>query len=138
MNKQVRWAWGVLVFVLFVGLMVSIAQAQSMRAEIPFEFVVGKKTMAEGEYTLRALSPQIVLIRRTDDSSSVLVLTSTVQAKNIHDTGKLVFNQYGDLHFLSQIWSAGTDDGRIVSKSKSEREISMRAPSHGVTTVALK
>ena len=138
MNKQVHWAWGVLAFVLFAGLMASVAQAQSIKAEIPFEFVVGNKRMAEGEYTLRSLFPNTILIRKADCSSSVMVLTLSVEAKNIQDTGKLIFNQYGDQYFLSQIWTPGTDNGLMVSKSRSEREISLRAPNHEVTTVALK
>jgi len=122
---------------LFGGLMVPATQAQSimLKAEIPFDFVVGDKQLHSGEYHVRQTHPGVMLIQSKDARSSAMVLTTAAQAGKISDVDKLVFNRYGDQYFLSKIWAS--DSGRQLPKSRLEREVAARSGvKPGATVVA--
>ena len=127
-------------FALFAVAMVPATQAQSimLKASVPFDFVVGEKTLPSGEYQVKAVNPTSVSIQSNDSSSSAIVLTSATQAGKILDVGKLVFNRYGDQYFLSKIWVPSSDTGRELRKSRLEREIAARSiEKPGATVVAV-
>jgi len=99
----------------------------ALKANIPFGFTVGNKTLPAGVYTVARASmadPVTLLIRR-EDGRAVGVLTQTqgVQALRRQDQTKLVFHRYGDRYFLTQIWTAGDTAGRELRKSRAEREL---------------
>ena len=123
---------------LFAGLMVPATQAQSimLKAEIPFDFVVGDKQLHSGEYHVRQTHPGVMLIQSKDARSSAMVLTTAAQAGKISDVDKLVFNRYGDQYFLSKIWAS--DSGRQLPKSRLEREVAQRLSESGTTVVAAR
>ena len=124
---------------LFAGLMVPATQAQSimLKANIPFDFVVGDKQLPSGEYHVKSLN-QVTQIQSKDAHSTAIVLTTGMQAAKISDTGKLVFNRYGDQYFLSKIWVPSTDTGRQLPKSRFEREVAQRLSNGGTTVIAVK
>jgi hypothetical protein len=123
---------------LFAGLMVPATQAQStmLKANIPFDFVVGDKQFPSGEYNVKPVNQTATLIQSEDTVSSAIVLTSAAQAKQISSVGKLVFNRYGDQYFLSKIWPAASDRGRELRKSRLEREMAQRLSNGGTTVIA--
>ena len=123
---------------LFAGLMVPATQAQSimLKADIPFDFVVGDKRLPSGEYQVKSLHQTATQIQSTDSRSSVIVLTTGMQAGKISNLGKLVFNRYGDQYFLSKIWAASSDSGRQLRKSRLEREMAQRLSESGTIVVA--
>jgi hypothetical protein len=118
---------------LFAGLMVPATQAQSilLKAEIPFDFVVGDKQLRSGEYNVKQIHPGVMLIQGT--RSSAMVLTTEADSGKISDVGKLVFNRYGDQYFLSKIWTS--DSGRQLPKSRFEREVAARSAEKPDATV---
>jgi len=125
---------------LFAGLMVPATQAQSimLKAEIPFDFVVGEKRLHSGEYHVAQINQATTLIQSKDARSSAMVLTTAAQASKIADAGKLVFNRYGDQYFLSKIWAASSGMGREFRKSRLEREVAQRLSEGAPTVVAAK
>jgi hypothetical protein len=114
---------------LFAVLMVPATQAQSifLRAEIPFDFAAGNTRLPAGEYQVKFVSQQAVLIQSKDARSSAVVSTMATQANKTSDVGKLVFNRYGDQYFLSKIWSSASDTGRALYKSRLEREVAAQS-----------
>jgi len=125
---------------LFAGLIVPATQAQSimLKADIPFDFVVGERQLHSGEYHVKQINSGTTLIQGKDAHSSVMVLTTTAQAAKISDVGKLVFNRYGDQYFLSKIWAASSDAGRELPRSRLEREVAQRLSNGGTTVIAAK
>jgi hypothetical protein len=105
------------------------ANAQSPRSQvtsIPFDFVVGQKSLPAGEYVVkpnRRNSDSAWLVQSKDGHDTVLISTRSVQASKTQKKTKLVFNKYGDKYFLSQIWTDGSDSGREVIRRKQEREL---------------
>ncbi|MGH9842538.1 MAG: hypothetical protein ACREEM_27670 [Blastocatellia bacterium] len=95
-----------------------------LKANIPFDFSVGNKTLPAGVYTVTPLTtPGALRIRREDCRAAALVQTQSVQARHDQDQTKLVFRRYGDQYFLAQVWTAGESDVRELQKSRTEREL---------------
>ena len=125
---------------LVAWLMVPATQAQSimLKADIPFDFLVGDKRLPSGQYHVKSLNPVLTQIESKDARSTAIVLTTGMQAAKISDTGKLVFNRYGDQYFLSKIWVPSSDTGRQLPKSRFEREVAQRLSNGGTTVIAVK
>jgi hypothetical protein len=123
---------------LVAWLMVPATQAQSimLKANIPFDFVVGEKRLPSGEYHVKSLNPVLTQIQSKDGHSTAIVLTTGMQAAKISDAGKLVFNRYGDQYFMSKIWAPSSDSGRELPKSRLEREVAQRLSNGGATVIA--
>ena len=123
---------------LVAWLMVPVTHAQSImiKADIPFDFVVGEKQLQSGEYHVKQLQQGVILVQGKDPGSSAIVLTSGARATKTSDAGKLVFNRYGDQYFLSKVWAAWSDMGRELRKSRLEREVAQRLSNGGTTVIA--
>ena len=129
MKKQALKAVTMLVSIIalaFLTAVVSNAQARSekLRANIPFDFVVGDKTLAAGEYTVGKItgsSSDGIVVRSTDGRHNTIRLTNTVQASAPKERAQLTFQRYGESYFLAQIWTPGLAEGREMVKSNAER-----------------
>jgi hypothetical protein len=110
-----------------------------MVATIPFEFVAGKTTLPAGEYKVGDVSAgsAVLLIRSVDGRSAVMIITHGTGSASRAE-GKLVFNRYGNRYFLSQVFSPGSSMGRELPKSKLEREIASNPQRPTTEYVALR
>jgi hypothetical protein len=103
------------------------AQAQTarrIRINVPFDFVVGKQTLPAGTYTIRQMlrdNDSLLLLQSTDGRTTESVLTNRVEAGRESAAARLDFHRYGDTNFLFRVWTPGTESGRELPKSKSER-----------------
>jgi hypothetical protein len=125
MKKQVIKIFSMLS--LAVTLTVAAVYANptdTLKANIPFDFSVGNKTLPGGVYTVRPItSTGMLRIRREDGREAVMIQTNGVIARQAQDQTKLVFRRYGNKYFLVQIWTAGDSNGRELWKSRTEREL---------------
>jgi len=109
-----------------IGLGSTGLYAQSkVEANIPFDFTVKGKTMPAGRYQLaRNLSaPDTIEISNVSGGRSVLVVTyKALTAEPGAVEPRIVFNQYGNRYFFSELW---TSDGaeRSVTPAKMEQEL---------------
>jgi len=108
-----------------------------IRTTIPFDFMIGSKSFAAGEYVVRQdVSPSVLAIASADHRSALMTLTFGVQSLEKPGEGKLVFNRYGDQYFLSQVWTPGSGVVRQLPTSPAERELIAQMTSKPVTLVA--
>ena len=96
--------------VLIVGLMVSAqAQTPEYRANIPFEFNVGNKTLPAGDYVIALVdfieSRNVLTIRETKSENSQTVMFSPKSSKKPVEISELAFNRYDNQYFLAEIIS---------------------------------
>lgn len=124
-----RQAYTMIALLVLVGSMAVAAQAQSngrteLRASIPFEFIVGDKSMPAGEYTISRINPSsdlaVLQFRSKDGRSTVMVRMNNVIAR-ASDSSRLIFNSYGSERYLSQAWTDGDANGLQAPRSKAER-----------------
>ena len=104
----------------------AIAQTIHVRANIPFNFAVGSKTFPAGTYdvgTISTADTKMLQLQARDGNSSMIVAGNAAETLKPADKTKLVFNQYGDRYFLSQIWVVGETRGHQLSKTSREKEV---------------
>jgi hypothetical protein len=125
MIKQVLKMSSILSLVVALAVTaVSANPTNTLKANIPFDFSVGGRTLPAGVYTVTPMSmPNTLRIRRDDNREGVLIQTEGSQTRRDEDRTKLVFRRYGDQHFLAQVWTA--EDGTMceLRKSRAEREL---------------
>jgi hypothetical protein len=114
---------------LGLGLLLAVSAAQGqeprVKANIPFNFVVGDRVMPAGEYLVSQIStgsPAIAILSE-DRRANVLVITSACASSSPSKKTKLVFHALAGRYFLSQVWTEGYDQGRQLGMSKSEIEL---------------
>jgi hypothetical protein len=128
-KKQALRAVTMLVSIIVLAFATAVASnAQSrvkkIKADIPFDFVVGDKTLAAGEYLVGQItsgSDAGILVRSSDGSQKAIRLTNAVSVNAPQKKNVLTFRRYGDTYFLAQVWLSGSVSGREVLKSKAER-----------------
>lgn len=127
-----------LVFVAAALLFASTAQAQELRvkANIPFDFVVGSTVYSAGTYTIGpALHSTNAMLLEGPDARNIVMpnpCSSTLPSK---DT-VLVFDRMGDTYFLNRIWVEGRTDGRQFPKSKTELQMAKNHTANDSVTIA--
>jgi len=81
-----------------------VAQQPGVKANIPFNFTVGEKSLPAGEYTISLNSEHVVEIQSADRQQVDLAMAS----KSYQDPGakgQLVFDKVGEYYFLRRISS---------------------------------
>ena len=115
-----------LVTVAFASALASVSAqtpGHSITAAIPFEFSVGDKSLAAGQYAIGRINSDGTLMRISNREEGASRLTTSVQVNEPKEQTVLVFNRYGDRYFLSEVWLAGEKEGRQIVKSRSEKEM---------------
>ena len=99
-----------------------------IRAEIPFDFMVGSKRLPKGEYTIESLT----------DAGTVLVIRHVKKGKAVNFTvvrgkmmekpkSRLIFHHYGDQYFLARVWDGSSDTVLKLEKSSAEKKAAKAA-----------
>ncbi|MGH9901376.1 MAG: hypothetical protein ACRD68_06070 [Pyrinomonadaceae bacterium] len=108
----------------------AVVRAQSARrivVHIPFEFIVGRKTLPAGEYTVsQALrnSDKVLVVRGAGGAE--MIVTGPAEAggaRRAEQAARLDFHQYGEQYFLFRVWAPGASVGRELPVSDTERSI---------------
>ena len=117
---------GALALSVLVSLATLPAAAKSvngMRAQIPFDFHVGDRLVSAGDYTVKALTNDEMVLRISGGREAVNTTTSSGRDKgNGEGRARLVFHKYGDQYFLTAVWGSDST-GRTLSESKRERNL---------------
>jgi hypothetical protein len=116
-------------------LVATAAQAQEygVKADIPFDFVVGDQRLPAGEYTVRNQGPvgQAILIRSDENKIAMFRLTQPCSSFKPSTKTKLVFHTVAGRYFLYQIWAKGDTSGREIRKSNAEVELAKNNDAKG-------
>jgi len=123
-------------FVLVVGL-TAAAQAQKANryeASVPFDFSVGNKTFAAGDYAFGLNNPlayqSSLTIRELKSGKTQVVIITREQADDFSNTSQLVFNRYEDRYFLTELttsklrakFSRAKTESRLAKEKTARRE----------------
>jgi len=97
-----------------------------MQVTVPFDFIVGHRTLPAGQYSVDQRSvPDVVVVKSADQKRSAIVIGPALQTLAPNQDGKLVFHRYGNKYFLAEVWKAG-NYGRQIPKTPQERELAAR------------
>jgi hypothetical protein len=118
--KNLRYAF--LILAVLLAATAVRAQETKVRANIPFDFIVGDRAYPAGQYSLNSLPGNDAVIRIDGDPEvpTVHLLSNSCQSANPSKETKLIFRRMGENYFLYQVWLAGNIDGREFLKSRTE------------------
>ena len=97
----------------------AMAQGRAVRATVPFDFTVGDKLLPAGNYEIT--SPQTGVIEVQNHDKHVTMLTTARYNSQESQTGKLVFDKYGDQYFLRDVLCEQAAINVNLPRSKAER-----------------
>jgi hypothetical protein len=125
---------------MIAALAASAIHAETYSANVPFDFVLGNKTVPAGKYVVdSAASSNVVNIRSIEHNAGSAVIGNTMTAVDYARTSKLVFHRYGNRYFLAEVWTRGSDAGRRLPETPQERELAAEAKiQKTLATVALR
>lgn len=107
-----------------------------LRAQVPFEFVVGGVQLPAGEYNFKQLTQHIILIQSPDRVVTMTRISRAVESVTAKPSGRVVFNRYGQRYFLAQIWPGDHTRGHELLKSADELEYAKNMSKQVVTIAA--
>jgi len=115
MNRKL---FGALVL-LTLALVINVNAQQKARADVPFSFIAGDKTLPAATYDISEVAAHAMSIRDFKGDGAMFGFAPADARYSMHS--KLVFHQYGDRYFLYQVWDAD-GNGIQLQESKLERE----------------
>ena len=100
----------------------------TIRANIPYSFVVNNTTLPAGSYLITvadayASDLTVLAIRSDDGKTSVFFKTEPVTVSGSAPQTELVFEKIGDTYFLSKVFLEGDERGNQLLKSKLQRQL---------------
>ena len=104
----------------FVASAAPRAEAQDLRAHIPFEFRVNVTTLPAGFYDITQLTGTAVQLR--SPRGGVMILMDRSTPPRNQENPQLTFTKYGDRYFLRDIRISGERELH-VKPSAAEREM---------------
>jgi hypothetical protein len=122
-----KYLWLPLILMAVIGSAALTTKAQSsygVRANVPFDFNVGDKTLPAGKITAREMSASsgALAISNLDKRQHAIRIAHGVSSSNQNGPAKLVFRKYGNRYYLTQVWIPGYN-GMEFQKSKTERAL---------------
>jgi len=138
MKKNALALIGVLSLLLAAGSALAQNHGRTIRADIPFKFVVNKQTLPAGQYEITRFGSlgEAVLVHNAETGDNAVSNANAARSLNPADRTKLVFKRYGDRYFLSQVWVEGSSSGQQLPKSAHEAEVAMDFSSQPVVILA--
>jgi hypothetical protein len=127
-------------FVLAVLMLSTAARAQevSLKADVPFDFVVGDRAYPAGEYALKTafIGNWIIRLENTQEAIGSFVPSHTCDSRAPSKNSKLVFRRMAGRYFLYQVWTEGSLTGRELPKGRIETELAQNYETPEVVIVA--
>jgi hypothetical protein len=118
----------VAIFGLFFMLAMTSVQAQTpsrVEVKVPFDFTIGKVLFKAGTYSIKNASDNMLAVRNIDGKTTKLVAAPlSIGSRDFKAGARLVFNQYGNQYFLSQVWLTSETGRQLFSdaETKAARE----------------
>lgn len=107
-------------------------------ADIPFAFRLQDRALPAGSYSVREVTTSGVLDIRNQDTGEHIMFLAPPTKSGAPGPAKLIFNCYDDKYFLSQVWFAASDAGRIVGRGHLEKEIASVRPAGVLASIKIK
>jgi hypothetical protein len=115
-----------------------IAEPTSGKVNVPFNFTVNNISLPAGTYTIGSdlMHPNMLVIR--DQSNQVKAIEVGMFATVLPGkTGSLIFHQYGDQYFLSEIHFGSISQGIFLPATKLEKHFKKLSNRESVSTVGI-
>lgn len=127
MRKQFVKGFAMLMLIVSLAFVTAVVsangQSHQMRATVPFDFIVGDRTLASGRYDATTMNAAGNCLKISDTAAKNAAVRMTMPLDGKSGNSKLVFHRYGQTYFLSEVWSGGGTRGRQVQESRQEKAL---------------
>jgi hypothetical protein len=93
-----------LAVLLFTAPVQAQYDGQKITSTIPFEFMIGNRSLPAGRYTFLRTGANVFLVRNADGHDLLTIITGSIQANEPPAKTKLRFANVDGHHMLVQIW----------------------------------
>jgi hypothetical protein len=107
-----------LVLTFVGGAASAYAQNSIVKAHVPFAFTVSSSTLSAGDYTFTQISQNTWTIRNDDSRQAVAMVAAANGTNQDANPATLVFKEYGDTYFLSEVRCLGQTSALGASKAQ--------------------
>ena len=134
-----NWVFATISCLTLLTAATAFAQSNVVsRANVPFEFRVGKAILPAGHYEVRSgRVPDLLSIQCSDCKARATIITIPVETPKAAEASTLVFHRYNQTYFLAKVWTDGDSQGLELRKSKAERELARNGSLDEPVVVAL-
>jgi hypothetical protein len=122
MKNQIIKTTAILGLLLVFAVAGAQAQTATRQVNIPFDFAAGQTKLKAGDYVISERSTKILAI--SNSAGEVVALVNaplTIGARDSKGGARLVFNQYEDRFFLSQVWLRSETGKQLFTTSGETR-----------------
>ncbi len=112
------------------------AQGTTVRANIPFSFVVGNQPLPAGEYEIKRMLGNDILAIQDSEGNRAVALTLACESSAPSEKTELVFHRVGPYYFLWQVRTEGSSYGRQFQKGRMEAEEASNQKTDNVVILA--
>jgi hypothetical protein len=112
------------------------SEDHAIGVNVPFAFVIGNETFQPGEYVIGRVRTSTASAHVIKTRKAATMTLTQESGRFSGDTSSVVFNKYGDRHFLSSIRAAESGIVYQLPKSKLEVELIAQGLSPAVEMVA--
>ena len=98
----------------------------TIKANIPYSFVVNNTTLPAGAYVIRVAGSSdlsVLEIQSANGKTTVFFYTQAVIVPGSAPETALVFDKIGDTYFLSKVFLKNYEGGNQLMKSKTQRQL---------------
>jgi hypothetical protein len=130
----------VLILLLPAAIQAQMAIKQPiLRADIPFAFVAAGVHLPAGQYIVyHPGDPYLVVIEKDDGRARAMTYIHPSSIDEGESATKLVFNKYGDQHFLAQVWTERDPEVHQCFKCHLEEALLAQVPKPETIVIAAK
>ena len=112
--------------------------ATLFKVHVPFDFRVGSSHLSAGHYRIFHAGSHLIFFQRDDGKANAWIPVMVSDTPPGNSSSKLVFNQYGNQYFLSQVWTAEDSQRHDCIPSRSEQILLASRHRSGEVTVVAK
>jgi len=123
--KHANWLVAVVLVVLSGMAAAQLDSDSRIVAQVPFQFVAANQIVPAGKCVVRiaTMDGKTMMISNEGSKVSLFSASSLTEDKQLASHYALVFKQYGDRYFLSEIKIEGSKIGYSFPESKAEAEL---------------
>jgi hypothetical protein len=128
MGKQILKGFTMLMLVVGLAFVSAVVSANGqatgqVTADLPFQFVVGDKSLPAGKYVAKSnTGSRVVAIENRASHGSAMRITSDISGNGKSEKARLIFHRYGNRYFLAEVWM-GERNGSQLTKSREEKAL---------------
>lgn len=120
MKTQIIKVTALMSLMLLLSVVSAQAQTEKRQINVPFDFYAGNAELKAGSYQIQQRAGNVMAISNAQGKVLALVNAPlTIGSRDSKPGARLVFNQYDNQYFLTQVWLQ-VDAGKQLFPSKAE------------------